>query len=72
MTTTIRRETLPTPESDRAQSLRQLPPEVRSLVDAVMDAVLMWAEQQSNSKFEQGFEFPWGHFPRPARAKTCA
>ena len=49
MTTTISRETLPRPESDREESLRQLPPEVRSLVNAVMDAVLIWAGQQSNS-----------------------
>ena len=49
MTTTISRKTLPRPESDRAESLRQLPPEVRSLVNAVMDAVLIWAAQQSNS-----------------------
>ena len=61
MIATIGLETSPRMEPDGAERLRQLPPEARSMVNAVMDAALDRAAQRSNSKFEQGFEFPWGH-----------
>jgi len=63
VTTTISHETLPRPESDRAESLRQLSPEVRSLVNAVNGRCSRLEATQSNWEFEQGFEFPWGFSP---------
>ena len=40
------------PVFDIRGTQRRLPPEVRSLVDAIMDAVLSWAATQSNSNWD--------------------
>jgi len=49
MVTTANSDTQHHPVFDIRDTQRRWPPEVRSLVDAVMDAVLSWATLQSNS-----------------------
>ena len=49
---------------------KRLPPEVESLVAAIIESVLALADRVAAGELEQRFEFAWGHQSVISRAST--